>query len=51
MMCDTCGDLIRLTGWTQLTLDENHELWFTLSECLCGTFIMEAKAVEDVHAT
>ena len=50
MMCMTCGDILRITGWTQLSLDETHDLWFTLAECLCGTTIMEAKAVEDVNA-
>ena len=49
MICETCGDIIRIADWTQLTLDDNHELFFTLSECQCGTKIMEAKAV--THAT
>ena len=51
MICMACGDVIRITGWTQLTLDETHELWFTLAECLCGVEIMQARAVEDVHAS
>ncbi len=50
MICETCNDVIRFTEWTQLTLDEDHELWFTLAECQCGTSIVEAKAVQDVHA-
>lgn len=50
MMCLTCGDLMRITDWTKLTLDKDNELWFTLAECQCGTTIVEAKAVQDVNA-
>ena len=35
-MCDMCEDIVRVTEWTQLTLDDSHELWFKVSECLCG---------------
>ena len=35
-MCDTCGDIVLIMEWTQLTLDDTHELWFKQTECLCG---------------
>ena len=35
-MCDICEDIVRVTEWTQLALDDSHELWFKVSECLCG---------------
>ena len=35
-MCDTCGDIVLIMEWTQLALDDTHELWFKQSECLCG---------------
>lgn len=46
MMCDTCGDLIRYTGWQQLTLDNTHEVWFVAGECMCGYRIFEAMTVD-----
>jgi len=49
MMCGVCGDVIRFTGWVQLSLDESYSVWFTGAECLCGYSVYEAKVVESVH--
>ena len=47
-MCDTCGDVIRVTGWVQLTLDASHEMWFKVSECLCGVVDSDVEVRETV---
>ena len=35
-VCNTCGDIVLITEWTQLSLDDTHEVWFKVTECLCG---------------
>ena len=35
-MCNTCGDIGLVTEWTQLAFDDSHEMWFKVTECLCG---------------
>ena len=45
-MCETCGDVYRFTDWTQLALDDTHEVWFMGRECMCGYTIMRAMTLE-----
>ena len=35
-ICRVCGDLIRKLAWTQLALDDSHDVRFTAAECGCG---------------
>ena len=45
-MCDICGDCYRFTDWTQLALDECHEVWFLGRECMCGYTIVRAMTID-----
>ena len=49
-MCDTCGDIVLITEWTQMTLDDSHEMWFKVSECLCGSVMTHVEVRDTVVA-
>ena len=48
-MCNTCGDIVLITEWTQLSLDDTHEVWFRETECLCGVTSTDIEMRETVQ--
>ncbi len=47
-MCNTCGDIVLITEWTQMSLDASHEMWFRVTECLCGVIDTDIEVRETV---